>query len=102
MLKYLISKMIVLKVVPYLTFDYANVGKRIKQYRISIGKTQEELAEMAGISKNYLSDIETGKSAGRLDKYYNIAQALGVTVDMLIKNTDCIYVKNIIKKSVVY
>lgn len=71
----------------YLDFDYAAVGKHIQQYRIDLDKTQEEIAEQADISKNYLSKIETGKSAGRLDKYYSIAKALGVTVDMLIDNT---------------
>ena len=70
-----------------MSFDYTVVGKRIQRYRLALGKTQEELSELANISKNYLSDIETGKAAGRLDKYYSIAQALGVTVDMLIDNT---------------
>ena len=70
-----------------MNFDYSLVGKHIQQYRLDLDKTQEEIAEKADISKNYLSKIETGKSAGRLDKYYNIAKALGVTVDMLIDNT---------------
>ena len=51
-----------------MTFDYKTVGGRIKHYRLSINKTQEELAELA-------------------DKYYCVAQALGVTVDMLIDNS---------------
>ena len=44
-------------------------GKHIQQYRFELDKTQEEIAEKANISKNYLSKIETGKSAGRLDVY---------------------------------
>ncbi len=75
------------KVVFCLNFDYAAIGKRIQQYRLDLDKTQEEIAEKADISKNYLSKIETGKSAGRLDKYYNIAKALDVTIDMLVDNT---------------
>ena len=71
----------------YLDFDYATIGKHIQQYRFELDKTQEEIAEKANISKNYLSKIQTGKSAGRLDKYYSIAKALGVTIDMLIDNT---------------
>ena len=70
-----------------LTFDYKTVGGRIKHYRLSINKTQEELAELADISANHLSALENGRSAGRLDKYYSVAQALGVTVDMLIDNS---------------
>lgn len=68
-------------------FNYSIIGKHIQQYRLKLDKTQEEIAEKADISKNYLSKIETGNAAGRLDKYYNIAKALGVTVDMLIDNT---------------
>lgn len=69
-----------------MSFNYKVIGKRIQQYRRENGKTQEELAEIADISKNYLSKLELGKAAGSLDKYYNIAQALNVTVDMLIGN----------------
>ena len=85
MLKFI--QAILIKVVFYLDFDYATIVKHIQQYRFELDKTQEEIAEKANISKNYLSKIETGKSAGRLDKYYSIAKALGVTIDMLIDNT---------------
>lgn len=85
MLKFI--QAILIKVVFYLDFDYATIGKHIQEYRFELDKTQEEIAEKANISKNYLSKIETGKSAGRLDKYYSIAKALGVTIDMLIDNT---------------
>ena len=85
MLKFI--QAILIKVVFYLDFDYATIGKHIQQYRFELDKTQEEIAEKANISKNYLSKIETGKSAGRLDKYYSIAKALGVTIDIWIDNT---------------
>ena len=78
MLKFI--QAILIKVVFYLDFDYATIGKHIQQYRFEL-----DIAEKANISKNYLSKIETGKSAGRLDKYYSIAKALGVTIDMLIR-----------------
>ena len=76
-----------MRVVFYLQFDYASVGKRIQHYRTSLNKTQEELAEQADISKNYLSKLENAQARGRLDKYYSVSQALGVTVDMLIDNS---------------
>lgn len=69
-----------------LVLNYKFVGKNIKKYRLEMNMTQEKLAEMSNISKNYLSNLELGKAAGRLDKYCRIAQALGVTVDMLIGN----------------
>ena len=70
-----------------LSLNYKTVGKRIQQYRLAIGYTQEQLANKAGISTNYLSNLETGSAAGRLDKYYSVSQALGITIDMLINNT---------------
>jgi transcriptional regulator with XRE-family HTH domain len=76
-----------MRVVFYLQFDYTSVGKHIQHYRTSLNKTQEELAEQADISKNYLSKLENAQARGRLDKYYSVAQALGVTVDMLIDNS---------------
>ena len=46
--------------------------------------TQEELAEKSGITKWYISKIELGITHPRLETYYNIAQALNVTVDSFI------------------
>jgi DNA-binding XRE family transcriptional regulator len=43
--------------------------------------TQQELADRAGISKPYLSQIETGKRAGTAEVLAAIAGALGVTID---------------------
>ena len=57
-----------MRVVFYLQFDYTSVGKRIQHYRTSLNKTQEELAEQADISKNYLSKLENAQACGRLDK----------------------------------
>ena len=38
------------------------LGEKIKQLRKSKGISQEELAVMLKINRNYLSRIETGKS----------------------------------------
>lgn len=51
-----------MRVVFYLQFDYTSVGKRIQHYRTSLNKTQEELAEQADISKNYLSKLENAQA----------------------------------------
>lgn len=42
-----------------MTFDYKTVGGRIKHYRLSINKTQEELAELADISANHCPLLKT-------------------------------------------
>jgi transcriptional regulator with XRE-family HTH domain len=39
---------------------YADLGYLIKKRRRAIGFTQEQLAEKAGVSQNYIAKIETG------------------------------------------
>ena len=53
------------------------IGKRIGQLRRAKGYTQQQFAEIIGLSTNYLSDIERGKSSARLDKLVTIINALG-------------------------
>ncbi len=43
--------------------------------------TQEQLAEAAGISQGYLSEIESGKKVGDVGTLRAIAAALGVSLD---------------------
>ena len=57
------------------------IGKRIQKIRQSKGYTQQQLAEMIGLSTNYLSDIERGKSSARLDKLVAIINALEYSAD---------------------
>ena len=47
--------------------------------------TQAELANMAGISKAYLSQLESGKRVGTADVLSRIAQSLNVIVDDIIQ-----------------
>lgn len=54
--------------------------KAWREYRQS---TQEALAASAGISKAYLSQIETGKRHGAIKTLRAIAAALGVALDDL-------------------
>ncbi len=67
--------------VVYAILDGANPVKVWRDYR---GMTQQELAEKAGISVPYLSQLETGKRKGSLGAMNAIAKALGVTLDDLV------------------
>lgn len=64
--------------------DTELVGKRIKEYRIKAGLTQEELAERVGISPNYLSAIERGVKLVRLDKLVHIINQINCTADDIL------------------
>lgn len=57
------------------------IGKRIQKIRKAKGYTQQQFAEMIGLSTNYLSDIERGKSSARLDKLVAIINALECSAD---------------------
>jgi len=58
--------------------------KPIKVWRKYRGMTQQQLASAAGITKAYLSQIETGKRTGTTDVLTNLAKALGLTLDDIV------------------
>ena len=60
--------------------DGAHPVKAWREYR---GQTQEALAVLAGISKAYLCQIETGKRIGAVKTIKAVAKALGVRLDDL-------------------
>ena len=64
--------------------DRELVGKRIKEYRIKAGLTQEALAERVGISPNYLSAVERGVKLIRLDKLVSIINEINCTADDIL------------------
>ncbi|MBX2834354.1 MAG: helix-turn-helix transcriptional regulator [Micavibrio sp.] len=57
-----------------------NSVKILRKFR---GLTQSDLSKEAGISRPYLTEIETGKKDGSLRAMKAIAGALGVNVGML-------------------
>ena len=56
----------------------------IKVWRGYRGLTLQELADAAGISKPYLSQIETGKRTGTTEILSAIAKALDVSLDEVV------------------
>ena len=49
------------------------LGERIKARRIELGWTQDVLAQKAGISKGFLSDVENGKRSIGAETLLDIA-----------------------------
>ncbi len=47
--------------------------------------TQQELADRAGISKPYLSQLEAGKRAGTTEVLARLAEALNLTIDDIVR-----------------
>ncbi len=71
--------------VVYAILDGENPIKVWREYR---GLTQQQLADAAGISKPYLSQIETGKRTGATDVLSAIAKALNVSLDDVVERTE--------------
>jgi transcriptional regulator with XRE-family HTH domain len=60
------------------------VGDRIKARRAELGLTQDQLAEKAGISKSFVSDLETGKRSIGADTLLDVGRAMNVSLDFLM------------------
>ena len=56
------------------------LGKKISEMRKLRGHTQEELAEMVGLSPNFIGYLERGKQVPSIKTLKKIASALGVTI----------------------
>jgi len=61
-------------------------GKRVRQLRLAAGWTQEQLAEAAGITTTYTSDLERGTKVPSLSVVLRLSRALGVSVDDVLRD----------------
>ncbi len=66
------------------TIELQAIGARVRQLRREKDMTQEELAERAGLSKSFVSEIEGGRTAASGLILLKIAQAAGVSVEWLL------------------
>lgn len=62
-----------------------NLGINIKSERLRKNISQERLAELTNISRNSVSLIETGKINPTILKVIDIASALGVELETLVR-----------------
>lgn len=65
--------------------DYYKIGQQIRKYRKAHKFSQEQLAEKIGISVTHMSHIETGNTKLSLPVFVEIAQALEVSTDDLLR-----------------
>jgi transcriptional regulator with XRE-family HTH domain len=60
-------------------------GKKVLYYRKKKNLSQEKLAELAGLHRTYIGQIESGKRNIALKNIEKIAKALGVAVKDLFQ-----------------
>ena len=59
-------------------------GKRLQQVRKAAGLSQEQLAELVGMSRQAVSKWETDQAAPDIDKLASLCGVLGVSADELL------------------
>ncbi|MDY3052216.1 MAG: XRE family transcriptional regulator [Ndongobacter sp.] len=66
------------------------IGEKIKNLRLRMGLTQEELAERSDLTKGFISQLEHDNASPSVDTLENIVGALGTTMaDFFVEeNTD--------------
>lgn len=62
-----------------------SIGGRIRETRLRLGLIQDEVSESAGLSKGFYSDVENDKINMSVPNLVRIADALGISVEWLIR-----------------
>lgn len=64
---------------------HLNIGGKIQARRKAMGLSQEDLAQLTGVSRQSVTKWETGQSAPDLDRLVEVADVLGVSLDFLLR-----------------
>lgn len=83
-------------IVPSESAVLLEIGHLLKEARLAASLTQEQVADMAGISRPRYRDIETGAAAARATTLMNITRALGLEM-MLIPQSMVPAVKSLLR-----
>lgn len=63
-------------------------GVALRQHRLSLGLTQQELAERAGLDRTYISLLELGRNSPTLETLYFLCEALNVPLPHFAQQID--------------
>ena len=77
--------------------ELESIGRNIRHYRLKKKLRQEDLAEKAGLSTNYVGALERGEKVPSLETFIVLLNALGVSADMIL--SDVIETGYIVKES---
>lgn len=67
--------------------DYSKIGASIKHHRKKKGLSQEALANEVSVDYKHIASIENGRKYPSLELVILIANALGVSADVLLKDS---------------
>lgn len=71
-----------------MSIDFAQVGKRVKEFRRKKGLSQASLAHEVNVTPPYISIVERAAKIPSLPTFLNIAKVLGVTANDLLFGGD--------------
>ena len=74
------------------------IGQNIKKYRVAKKMRQEGLAELCGLSSNYIGMLERGEKLPSIEAFIRILNALEVSADLVL--IDVLNVGYTVKQSV--
>lgn len=63
-----------------------SIGKHISEFRHLRKLRQEDLAEITGLSTNYIGAVERGEKIPSLETFIDILNALSVSADMVLSD----------------
>jgi len=63
---------------------YAEVGRKLRQARVTQGLSQEKLAQQLGISRASVVNIEAGRQRAPLHLLWQLSEALATDLSLLI------------------
>ena len=60
----------------------ASLGAAIRHYRQQAGLSQAELADLTGLHRSYLSDLERGRETEQVKRILRVLKQLGVRMTL--------------------
>lgn len=66
--------------------ELESIGRNIRKFRLMRNLRQEDLAEMAGLSINYVGALERGEKIPSLETFIVLLNALEVSSDMVLSS----------------
>ncbi len=64
------------------------IGQRIRNYRLQIKLSQEEIAERCGLHPTYIGQVERGEKNATIESIGKISSGLGIPLSRLFENLD--------------
>ena len=64
--------------------DITRIGRAFAERRVALRLTQQALADLAGVSRSSVQSLERGSGAVKFGSVVEIAEALGMRVDVSV------------------